>query len=200
MKVCRVIRTFSILIALYGIGGQTTESEELLAGCPPILSRSRWRGRKTQAIDYITVPVKNVIIHHTVTNECSTEENCVLLLIDIQNFHIDNMELPDIGYNFIIGGDGNIYEGVGWHKTGAHTRGYNSRSMGIAFIGNFQDKLPNKKMLDALKNLLDCGVEIGELDKNYKLFGARQVSATLSPGTKLYKELKNNWSHFVLNP
>lgn len=43
--------------------------------------------------------------------------------------------------SFIIGGDGNIYEGAGWHKIGAHTRGYNSRSLGIGFIGNFTGKV-----------------------------------------------------------
>lgn len=40
--------------------------------------------------------------------------------------------------SFLVGGEGKIYEGVGFHKVGAHTRGYNTRSLGIAFIGNFQ--------------------------------------------------------------
>jgi peptidoglycan recognition protein len=26
----------------------------------------------------------------------------------------------DIGYNFIVGEDGNVYEGRGWTKVGAH--------------------------------------------------------------------------------
>lgn len=43
-----------------------------------------------------------------------------------------------ICFSFLVGGDGNVYEGVGFHKVGAHTRGYNTRSLGIAFIGNFQ--------------------------------------------------------------
>lgn len=43
-----------------------------------------------------------------------------------------------IYFSFIIGGDGKVYEGAGFHKVGAHTRGYNTRSLGIAFIGNFQ--------------------------------------------------------------
>lgn len=43
-----------------------------------------------------------------------------------------------IYFSFLIGGDGKVYEGVGFHKVGAHTRGYNTRSLGIAFIGNFQ--------------------------------------------------------------
>ncbi len=29
----------------------------------------------------------------------------------------------DIGYNFLIGGDGNVYEGRGWDRQGSHTIG-----------------------------------------------------------------------------
>jgi N-acetylmuramoyl-L-alanine amidase len=36
----------------------------------------------------------------------------------------------DIGYNFLVGEDGNIYEGRGWTQTGAHCIGYNSKSIG----------------------------------------------------------------------
>jgi hypothetical protein len=32
----------------------------------------------------------------------------------------------DIGYSFLIGGDGNVYEGRGWDRLGAHTEGFNS--------------------------------------------------------------------------
>ncbi|XP_060527585.1 peptidoglycan-recognition protein 2-like [Cylas formicarius] len=167
--------------------------------CPEIISKTRWGARTPIAVDYGRVPTPNIVIHHTVTNECSTESACMQLLRSIQNFHIDTMEFQDIGYNFVIGGDGQVYEGAGWHKVGAHTRGYNTRSLGIGFIGNFSDKLPNQKMLTALRNFLQCGVELGEIESDYRLFAARQVSSTLSPGTRFYHELKN-WPHFAPSP
>lgn len=37
----------------------------------------------------------------------------------------------------MIGGDGRVYEGAGWHTVGAHTYGYNRKGLGIAFIGDF---------------------------------------------------------------
>jgi hypothetical protein len=40
----------------------------------------------------------------------------------------------------LVGGDGNVYEGRGWHKVGAHTYGFNKRSVGIALIGEFTGK------------------------------------------------------------
>ena len=46
----------------------------------------------------------------------------------------------DIGYNFVIGEDGNAYTGRGWDNAGAHARSYNNRSIGICIIGNFMSK------------------------------------------------------------
>jgi N-acetylmuramoyl-L-alanine amidase len=43
----------------------------------------------------------------------------------------------DIGYNWLIGEDGNTYEGRGWDNQGAHSPGFNSVSQGICFIGSF---------------------------------------------------------------
>ena len=46
--------------------------------------------------------------------------------------------LPDL--SFLVGQDGGVYEGVGWHTQGSHTYGYNDIGLGIAFIGNFVGK------------------------------------------------------------
>ena len=48
----------------------------------------------------------------------------------------------DIGYSFLAGDDGNIYEGRGWDRVGAHTKGYNSRGLAVSFMGNYKDHLP----------------------------------------------------------
>jgi len=48
----------------------------------------------------------------------------------------------DIGYNFLVGGDGNVYEGRGWDNQGAHVKGQNRASYGGAFIGDFTNELP----------------------------------------------------------
>jgi peptidoglycan recognition protein len=58
-----------------------------------------------------------------------------------QDYHMDTNGWSDIGYNFLVGGDGNIYEGRGWIRVGAHTPGYNINSMGICLIGNFTCEL-----------------------------------------------------------
>ena len=62
----------------------------------------------------------------------------------------------DIGYNFLIGGDGRVYEGRGWGVTGGHTYGYNSVSVAISYIGTFDNFLPSQAQLQAGLDLLDC--------------------------------------------
>jgi N-acetylmuramoyl-L-alanine amidase len=54
----------------------------------------------------------------------------------------------DIGYNFLVGEDGFVYEGRGWTHVGSHTKGYNSQSLGTSVIGDYMKKNPNKMALD----------------------------------------------------
>lgn len=59
-------------------------------------------------------------------------------------------DYSDIGYNFLIGGDGGVYVGRDWGFAGAHTLGFNTRAFALAFIGNFTAKLPTSKALQGI--------------------------------------------------
>jgi N-acetylmuramoyl-L-alanine amidase len=43
----------------------------------------------------------------------------------------------DISFNFVVGEDGNIYEGRGWGVVGELAPNYSGRSIGICVIGDF---------------------------------------------------------------
>jgi len=137
-----------------------------------------------------------VIIQHTVTPECSTRQDCTSRVDGIRGYHMDQLNFDDIGYSFLIGGDGNVYEGCGWTHEGAHTYGYNKKSIGIAFIGNFENKDASQKMLDAAHQLIKCGKSQKILRNNVRVLGARQVQNTVSPGSRLYIQMQNwtEWS------
>lgn len=62
----------------------------------------------------------------------------------------------------------------------------------------FTEKMPSAKAIENVKKLLECGVESGKLDSQYKLFGHRQLSPTLSPGTVFYRDI-TTWPHFSTN-
>ncbi|XP_063699283.1 peptidoglycan-recognition protein 1-like isoform X2 [Culicoides brevitarsis] len=158
-----------------------------------------WHG-KTPEPNYtfpLELPATRVIIAHTVTEQCFNLETCSLQMRMIQNLHI-GYDFGNIGYNFVIGGDGRVYVGRGWKLQGAHTKGWNKRSIGIAFIGDFTSTIPTKEALKEAKLLLDDGVEKKFLSSNYKLLGHRQVALFASPGDMLYKEIQS-WSHWTAN-
>ena len=51
----------------------------------------------------------------------------------IQDYHMDDRDWWDIGYNFLIGQDGRIYEGRGFTVQGAHCSGWNTQTLGNNF-------------------------------------------------------------------
>lgn len=63
-----------------------------------------------------------MIIAHTATENCTSQAECTFRVRLIQTFHIESKNFSDIGYNFLVGGDGSAYEGRGWNKQGAHTK------------------------------------------------------------------------------
>ncbi|XP_014480584.1 PREDICTED: peptidoglycan-recognition protein 2-like isoform X1 [Dinoponera quadriceps] len=167
--------------------------------CPNIISRSQWTNVPAGDVNYLIMPIPYVVIHHTVTPECETREKCSQRVDNIRGYHMDDNGWDDIGYSFLVGGDGNIYEGVGWTREGAHTYSYNKKSIGISFIGNFSRKQAKQSMLDAVHQLIECGKSQGILRSNVRVIGGRQVGPTSSPGEKLYQQIQN-WPEWVSNP
>uniref|UniRef100_A0A1B6C2E8 Peptidoglycan recognition protein family domain-containing protein n=1 Tax=Clastoptera arizonana TaxID=38151 RepID=A0A1B6C2E8_9HEMI len=158
-----------------------------------IVPRAEWRARPREGSFSPQDAVHTVIIGHTVTNRCVTQSSCAAQVRAIQNYQISNY--GDIGYNFVIGGDGNAYCGLGWGLIGAHTYGFNTGSIGIAIIGDFTISVPQESQVQAVLMLIDQGVQSGKIKKDYKLFGQCQLQSTLSPGKNLFMKMQD-WPRF----
>lgn len=130
-------------------------------------------------------------------NLLQLQNECSRVVRDIQAYHMNEKHYDDIGYNFLIGSDGNVYVGRNWDYAGAHTRGYNVDSVGIAFIGYFEKKSPTSEALNAAQQLIASGLDGKKLSQDYKLYGHKQLAASTSPGEELYGIIKT-WSHFAL--
>nr|QZM06956.1 peptidoglycan recognition protein 1 [Tegillarca granosa] len=129
------------------------------------------------------------IIHHTDGKSCLTSSECkARIQQDIQHWKLHQ-------FNFAVGEDGNVYELNGWNHLGKHAGFYNQMSIGIAFIGNFQDKPPNQKALDAAEHLLQCGLQNKLIDANYVLRAIRDLNGNTSPGDALY-EIVTKMAHY----
>uniref|UniRef100_A0A182JZX7 Peptidoglycan-recognition protein n=1 Tax=Anopheles christyi TaxID=43041 RepID=A0A182JZX7_9DIPT len=163
-----------------------------------LVTRTEWLAQPPrEELTDLKLPVNNVIIAHTATEGCTTQAKCMYQVKLIQEFHSnpDSRNFSDIAYQFLVGGDGNAYEGRGWTKQGAHTKGFNVDSICIAFIGTFIADPPPIAQLSAAKQLILLGMKENYLASNYSLYGHRQLAPFESPGKALFDIIKT-WPHW----
>jgi len=141
------------------------------------------------------VPVHEFFIHHTEGPSCHDVTHCSSTMRGIQNYHMDTRGWSDIGYSFLVGEDGNIYEGRGWTHVGSHTQNYNSKSFAASFMGSYMTSVPPTAALNAAKNLIACGISLGKIAPDYRLYGHRDAGTTDCPGDALYRVIQG-WPHY----
>ncbi|KAJ8400408.1 hypothetical protein AAFF_G00397910 [Aldrovandia affinis] len=159
------------------------------AVCPKVVARGQWGAVPPLSEERLQGPACRAVIHHTALWPCTAPPDCLAQLTHIQKLHMQDRHFQDIGYNFLIGGDGMIYEGRGWGVVGAHSKGNNHDSVGIAFMGNFNHESPSPAALSSTRLLLHCGVALGHLHPTYTLLGHRDLAKTECPGNTLYEAL-----------
>ncbi|XP_069502262.1 peptidoglycan recognition protein 1-like [Ambystoma mexicanum] len=164
-------------------------------GCPKIISRSAWGAHATKCSTPLATPVANVIIHHSAGPACNNRVKCTTIVKGIQRYHMDTNKWCDIGYSFVVGEDGSVFEGRGWKKIGTHAPPFNSKSIGICVLGTFTSRAPSAAAQNAVKSLIKCGISKGFIRHNYDLRGHRNVGQTSCPGNSFYKII-TKWAHF----
>ncbi|XP_052818828.1 peptidoglycan recognition protein 4-like isoform X1 [Mya arenaria] len=156
----------------------------------PIVERSNiYRGR---------FPLPYFFVHHTAwIYDAKDALSGMRQWEEVWKLHAIDKKWKDIGYNFLVDEAGNVYEGRGWRKVGAHTLGFNCNAFAVSVMGRYSQRLPGKKATDAIQKLIQCGVEEEHLHKDYILQGHRdsKCTATECPGERLYKEIKT-WPHY----
>ncbi len=143
--------------------------------------------------------VKKIIVHHTAT--AKDLDDPMKAIRDIYIWHTISKGWGDIGYNYIIDQQGNIYEGRygGEMVVGAHAGRGNHGSIGIAVLGNFQDEDPPEAVVTALTALIKEKAQKYNIDtegddlfrgENYpNIMGHREIMSTACPGDKLFELL-----------
>lgn len=165
-----------------------------------IITRAMWNAAPPKPnILYLNPPSKRVMISQTVTEDCVTRAECIDQLQNTQRAHQSNPpNFNDIYCNFFIGADDLILEGRGWTVRGEHTvsatKSHNE-AVCVAFIGHFKTQPPKQTEIDAFFKLLDHGVAIGMLDKDYVINAQRDFHASESPGDAFYNIIKT-WPRF----
>ena len=194
-----------------------------------INSRSDWNARDPKSTRAMHAgPAKYIFVHHTDGDSCFSKEDCAEEVKTIQDFHMDpNWISPiaslgprnwdDIGYSFLIGGDGSVWEGRGYDVTGAHTEGCNMVGYGVAFLGTctkppeenwslngHNEGCPTPEAKASFDKLIACMKSSGKLAPDYRLFGHKQSQdfkpdqQTECPGEYLYGQMKT-WPRWCKN-
>lgn len=103
---------------------------------------------------------------------------------EIQKLHMEKRGYADIAYHYLIDGAGRLYAGRDLHARGAHTGGFNTGTVGVCVLGNFENQTPPAAQLDALRSLgahLAATVGIEYLASHQDF----QPGATVCPGHHL---------------
>ncbi|XP_077326143.1 N-acetylmuramoyl-L-alanine amidase isoform X1 [Lithobates pipiens] len=173
--------------------------EQQYLDCPAVIPRCQWAAKPYKGTPtLLRLPLQHIYIHHTYepSRPCLSFKDCSADMRSMQRFHQEDRGWDDIGYSFVVGSDGYLYEGRGWLWVGAHTKGHNSIGYGVSFIGNFMASVPEGPILSLVRDrFLSCAVTSGYITSNYTVQGHRQVVKTSCPGDALFQEI-SAWKNF----
>lgn len=141
--------------------------------------------------------INRIILHCTATREGKDYS-----VDTIRKWHTDK-GWSDIGYHYLVARDGAIYEGRPVERMGAHVRGYNANSIGIAYVGGVEAQRNSKggwtakdTRTEEQKESLD--LLITKLLKEYpdaSLHGHNEFSSKACPSFDVQKEY-----NYIISP
>lgn len=178
---------------------------------PNVVTRKQW-GADPALGDQCSDPkygsaARAVVVHHTVNSNSYSAADSPALMRSILAYHTQSQGWCDVGYNFVVDRYGTVFEGRrgGLHRPvrGAHAGNYNTDTVGVAMLGNFDvGKLP-PALKDAMVRLVGWRLATSYVpargrtkmkiyDKRLRrIVGHRDVMSTACPGRYGYKFLTN---------
>ncbi|MEL6866352.1 MAG: T9SS type A sorting domain-containing protein [Bacteroidota bacterium] len=189
--------------------GKTTKSEDGLYSfgqnrqvcpCPPTdaIARSQWcpNGDCPTISNPTFTDVTHLIVHHSAGS--NTSSDWAASVRSIWNFHVNTNGWSDIGYNYLVDPNGEIYVGRGEDIQGAHFCGKNAGTMGICMLGDFTNITPTDEAVASLVDLLSwksCIESLNPLAISFHassglnlnaISGHQQGCATACPGAMFF--------------
>ena len=157
-----------------------------------IYSRADWGSEYPRGGNVINGPVGEVYVHHynSGSSPPQTVADSMARVLGGQRYHAATQGWGDIGYSWLVDDLGNIFEGRGWWRTGAHTYGYNSKGYGICWLGDSNVSKPTHAALGAIAETVRMGISAGALHAAPTIVAHRdRVPDTSCCGDVMYAQL-----------
>ena len=168
---------------------------------PPVLNRAEWcpTGNCKEHPSPAFANITHIVIHHSASSNESSDWPAVVR--SIWDFHVNGRGWSDIGYNWLVDPEGQIYEGRSTDAIGAHFCSTNTGTLGVCLLGNFMEETPKAAAISALEALLSwkvCENAIDPLAEVYHpasdltlptIIGHRDGCATACPGDLFYPQI-----------
>jgi hypothetical protein len=137
---------------------------------PPIVPRLSWGAdesiRRNQPS--FADAVRFSVIHHTAGRNAYSRAEAAAIVKGIQLYHVQGNGWNDIGYNFLVDRFGTVYEGrfggIERNVVGAHARGFNTGSAGIAVLGTYSGAAPSREAQEAVAKLVAWRLDLAHVD------------------------------------
>jgi flagellar hook assembly protein FlgD len=183
---------------------------------PSIVRRSGWNADESivRGAPSYAARLRFAVVHHTAGSNSYSRSESAAIVRGIQRYHVLSNGWDDIGYNFLIDKYGRIFEGRGGgisrNVIGAHAGGFNTGSVGVAFIGIYQTASLPAEARRALQKLLAWRLDVGHVYPRgfvntvsagssrwpagtrvrlRAISGHRDTSYTSCPGNRVYGQL-----------
>ncbi len=183
---------------------------------PPLRTRRDWGADNSwrNGSPVYLKRLKQVHVHHTATGNRYSRSDVPGIIRGMYRYHTKTLGWFDLGYNFVVDRFGRAWIGrSGGPKRlvrGAHTLGFNHVSVGIAMIGNLDDRRPWAEAVRTLQRLAAWKLDAhdrrargkvwvrstgsdqyrdGEMVQLPAIDGHRDTNDTACPGQRLYDRL-----------
>ncbi len=109
-----------------------------------------------------------LVVHHTAIAVSGDTRSSTEKVRALYQYHSVNRGWGDVGYHYLIGDDGKIFEGKSGGKfvIGGHAYCHNTATLGIAMLGNFDTEQPTQSQMRSLQWLLKYLSEEYDINPN----------------------------------
>jgi len=139
-----------------------------------------------------------LIVHHTGGTDANPLADTSHHTFKIVDAWHRTLGWEKIGYHYFIEKDGKVTQGRDDNYHGAHTKGYNEKSIGICLAGNFDATLPTDKQTEKLRELLQRLSDKYKIPKE-KIFPHREFATKTCYGRRLSDEWARDLIKKVIN-